>query len=143
MTTQLWQLVITSFATLIGAALGVTGTYLVQRSTWQWQYSSRWDEDRRIAYSKILTVCNKWHDAMYTHQMEIIAALSDEFLSLTGEVSLLAGDKTRAAARELGDHLWAVRWGQSPFKEGDQESDEYMKLRDAFRNAARNEMKIS
>jgi hypothetical protein len=144
MADQAWlQPVITSVATLTGAALGATGTYLAQRGVWSKQYDARWDEVRRVAYGKILSVANRYHDAKARGESDQLGALADEYLQVTGEASLLMNDPTRNAARDLLDYISDLPTQPLGSKVDEREFREYLKFRDAFRQAARNEIKIS
>jgi hypothetical protein len=146
MSSQAWvQPTITAIATLSGAALGSAGTYLAQRGVWNRQYAARWDEARRIAYSNLLSVCNRWHEAIYLKDEERANALANEAVQLTGEASLLANDRTRAAARDLLNYNWAYQRKTigNGGSEAPDEFEHYQQMRDIFRDAARMEIKIT
>jgi hypothetical protein len=138
------QPMITGAATLAGAALGAIGTYFAQRDVWQRQYSVRWDEARRVAYSRLLTSMNEWHDAIVTSDSERAEGILTESLQLTGEVSLLSTDATRQAATEYMNYVYALH--KAVIREGGRrppgEFEGYAKVRDEFRRRARSEMKI-
>ena len=139
------QPVITAAATLSGAALGALGTYLTQRGVWNRQYSARWDEARRIAYSNLLSTCNRWHEAIAVGNGEEAEILINEAVRLTGEASLLANEETRNSARDLLNFNWEFH--MSHLRRGEAEPpgnfEKYQKMRDAFRNAARRELNIN
>ncbi|MFI2350537.1 hypothetical protein ACH492_26525 [Streptomyces sp. NPDC019443] len=138
------QPVITGVATLSGATLGALATYLTQRGVWRRQYAARWDESRRVIFSRQLSIANSWHDSIEKGDNERADALLDETYQLSGEVSLLASDSTRTAASELFDHL-ANLHDHAFINKGPQHPDAaegYLQAREAFREAARLEMGV-
>jgi hypothetical protein len=146
MSSQTWvQPVITAVATLSGAALGAAGTYLAQRGVWNRQYAARWDEARRIAYSNLLSSCNKLNEAIHLGKVEESDTLMEESLRLSGEATLLMNEQTRASGRDLLNFLWAFY--MSHLRRGEEEApdqfEQYQKARDTFRDAARRELNIN
>jgi hypothetical protein len=146
MSSQTWlQPVITAVATLSGAALGATGTYLAQRGVWNRQYAARWDEARRIAYSNLLSTWNQWNEAIHLGKKEEADTLMDESRRLSGEATLLMNEETRISGRAALNFLWAYH--MSHLSKGEEEApdqfEQYQKVRDAFRDAARKELNIN
>lgn len=105
---------------LIGVAVAVGVTYLVERWRWEQQQSTRWDDARRVAYAKFLV--NVDHVALYVRvdeedrsQRDKLAADMQASDAAAFEARLIAGptvghllDMVRTSANESA-HRATVR----------------------------------
>jgi hypothetical protein len=136
---SLWQPIITATATLAGVVAGTFGTYTIQKAQWRRERSVRWEGEGRTLFSELLSVCNQWHSSIWVRDLEEARQFEARYIELSGQISLLADETTRAAAKELGNHLHdfqASKWSNHD------EEPIYDTLRDVYRSAARAQIGI-
>ena len=138
------QPVITATATILGTIVGAVATYVSQRSQWQRQYESRWDEAKKNAYATLFTVCNQWWRSIHWNY-GTVPEIRNRFMEVTGEVSILADEPTRQAAARLAEYMGDLA---SRFEKGNWPLDydinaeriNFTAHRDTYRDAVRKEL---
>jgi len=104
--------------TVLGAGVGASVTWLVNRAQWKREQSVRWQSDRRAAYSRFLAASDAYERAVFDLQQDerlmadpesapkdALAGPYREFQAAMTEVTLMGSTKVCVSAQRLAATL--------------------------------------
>jgi hypothetical protein len=123
---------VTIFGTLAGTALGIIGSWLVQKRQLDYADATRFHERRLTAYLQFLTANNVFRDSDFTGKRRVDMEPFDQALEL---VRLIGSDSVLEAAEDVQLTLYEAGSGASSDRGGliDKYSGAFLTLRGLMR----------